>query len=317
MSALIGAGTFTLLLGIVPWLWLAYIACFGVGVFGNIAIISALTVLQSITPNYMRGRIMGLNAMINTVFSVTVYFGIWMLPNADRGIVIVLWVIGPMLILGGIFGLTRYLIHGPMPNRKANAFRRIFRLYCFSWHRLTIQGKHHIPRDGPVIIVSNHTTAMDPFLIQSSSIRMVRWLMLTSHRAKFMEPLWRAIDPICLEHDKSTDTAEPGVKQIRQIVRELKKGDVVGIFPEGHLQYDNRDLKEFQNGAAVMARLSKATIVPCWIQGTVLSKSMAAHILKPSRSSITYGPPFKPEKGMSVEALTQEIHKRVTALSGT
>lgn len=315
-AALVGAGVCTLVLGLVPVMWVAYAACFGVGLFGNIAIISALTVLQSICPNYIRGRIMGLNAMINTVFSVVVYAAIWRMPNADRGIVITMTVIGPLLILGGVLGLTRYLTSGPMPNRMANVFWRVTRLFCFVWHRLRIVGKHHVPGGGPTLIVSNHTTAMDPFLIQSSCVRMVRWLMLTSYRLKIGEPLWRAIDPICIEHDKQTNTAKSGMKQVRQIVAELKKGDLVGVFPEGHLQYDNRVLKPFEDGAAVMARLSKCQIVPCWIDGTVLSKSMLAHVLHPTQSTVTFGPPFTPGHGMSVEELTAEIRRRIVALSG-
>ncbi|XAM00230.1 MFS transporter [Phycisphaeraceae bacterium D3-23] len=310
-AALFGAGVCTLVLGLVPVMWVAYVSCFGVGLFGNIAIISALTVLQSICPNYIRGRIMGLNAMINTIFSVVVYGAIWQMPNADKGVVASMSIIGPMLILGGIIGMLRYLQSGPMPNRLANAFWRITRLFCYSWHRLSVTGKHHVPGEGPTLIVANHTTAMDPFLIQSSCVRMVRWLMLTSYRMKIAEPLWRAIDPICIEHDKKTGTAKSGTKQVRQIVAELKKGDAVGMFPEGHLQYDNREMKPFEDGAAVMARLSKCQIVPCWIDGTVLSKRMLMHVLKPTHSTVTFGPPFTPDPGMSVEELTAEIRRRI------
>jgi len=312
--ALIGAGACTLIMGTVPVLLVSYLACFGVGVFGNITIISALTVLQSICPNYIRGRIMGLNAMVNTVFSVMVYAAIWRLPNADRGIVTSMSVIGPLLILGGLIGLYRYLGSGPMPSKMANAFWRSTRLFCFSWHRLQITGKHHVPGDGPVVIVSNHTTAMDPFLIQSSCVRMVRWLMLESYRVKIAKPLWRAIQPIFLDDVSEEDSAAPASKQVRQIVRELKKGDVVGVFPEGQLQYDDRDLKPFQDGAAVMAKLGKAAIVPCWIEGTVVSKRKLWHVLKPTHSRITFGPPFFLDRAMTPQEATAEIRRKVTAL---
>ena len=310
-TALIGAGGCTLLMGAVPVLWVSYLGCFGVGVFGNIAIISTLTVLQSICPNYIRGRIMGLNAMINTVFSVVVYAAIWQMPSADRGIVVAMTVIGPLLILGGVLGLVHHLTHGPMPNPVANVFWRLTRLFCYAWHRMRVFGRHHVPAGGPVLIVSNHTTAMDPFLIQSASTRMVRWLMLTSYRLKIAEPMWRAIDPICLEHNQATQAAEPGVAQVRQIVRELKKGDVVGVFPEGHLQYDNRVLKPFEQGAAVMARLSKAAVVPCWIDGTVRSKRMLMHVLRPTRTTVTFGPPFYVDPKATPAQATAMILDRV------
>jgi 1-acyl-sn-glycerol-3-phosphate acyltransferase len=288
-----------------------------IGVFGNMAIINVLSLLQVLSPNYIRGRVMGLTNIVSTVGTVAINGVIWQLPNADHWMPAAVLGNAGLLLLLGVAGLVLNLRSGPMPNRMANALWRLTRLFCFAWHTLRVHGKHHLPADGPVLIVSNHTTAMDPFLIQSASPRLVRWLMLTSYRVRAAEPLWRAIDPICLEHDKQTGTAEPGIKQVRQIVRELKHGDAVGVFPEGHLQYDNRELKPFQDGAAVMARLAKCPIVPCWIDGTVLSRSMLMHVLWPTRSTVTFGPPFTPDPGMSVEELTAEVRKRMIALSGS
>ncbi|MFN3167599.1 MAG: MFS transporter [Phycisphaeraceae bacterium] len=308
------AGLATLLFAVVPVLWLSLLCAFAVGVFGNIAIISSITVLQGVSPNYIRGRIMGLNSMVTTVFTVAVYFTIWRLPNTDRLILTAMAVLGPVLVLVGAVTMARHLGRGPMPNKMANVFWRIGRLFCFSWHGLTVHGKHHVPSDGPVVIAANHTTAMDPFLIQSASTRMVRWLMLTSYRLKIGNPLWNAIDPICIEHDLSTGEQKGAMKQVRQIVGELKKGDVVGMFPEGKLQYDDRELEPFEQGAATVARLSGAAIVPCWVDGTVRSKSMLMHVFKPTRSSVTFGEPFVPERGQSAQAITAEIRRRIEQL---
>lgn len=312
---LVFAGLFTLLLAAVPWWPVTYTACFCIGVFGNIAIISAITVLQAICPNYIRGRIMGLNAMVNTGFSVTIYFIIWWMPKADYWILVIMLLLGPALMVVGLTAMIRHLRSGPMPNKMANCFWRITRLFCFSWHSLTVHGKHHIPATGPVVIAANHTTAMDPFLIQSSSIRMVRWLMLTSYRLKIGNALWNAIDPICIEHDLTSDQRKNAMRQVRQIVGELKRGHVVGMFPEGALQYDNREVKAFEEGAAAVSRLAKAAIVPCWVEGTVCSRSMLKHVLKPTHSSITFGEPFIPLEGQSPETITNEIRKRILQLS--
>lgn len=315
-TGLLLSGFSMLIFGAVPWLPVSYVAAFGVGFFGNIAIIVAITILQSICPNYIRGRIMGLNALVNTAFAIAVYGIIWQIPDADYWVLVIMLVLGPILMFVGLFALLRYLRNGPMPNTMANVFWRLTRLFCFSWHSLKVHNKQHIPATGPVVIASNHTTAMDPFLIQASSIRMVRWLMLTSYRMKIGNPLWNAIDPICIEHDLQSDQRGSAMRQLRQIVSELKKGDVVGMFPEGALQYDSREMKDFEDGAAVVARLAGAQIVPCWVEGTVVSKSMLMHVLKPTHSSITFGQPFTPSKDQSPEAITAEIRRRILALDG-
>lgn len=311
---LILAGLCTLILAIVPLWPVSYVASFGIGLFGNITIISAITILQSICPNYIRGRIMGLNSMVNTIFSISVYGIIWLIPHSDYWVLVIMLVLGPTLTACGLTAMIRHLRSGPMPNKGANVCWRLVRLFCFSWHGLQVHGKHHLPATGPVVITANHTTAMDPFLIQSGSVRMVRWLMLTTYRMPIANYLWNAIDPICIEHDLATGERSNAMRQVRQIVGELKKGDVIGMFPEGHLQYDDRKLKEFEEGAAAVARLASAAIVPCWIEGTVLSKSMLAHVLKPSSSSVTFGEPLTPQKGQSVSDINAEIRRRITAL---
>lgn len=313
-TGLLFAGLFTLILAAVPVWPVTYVSSFCIGLFGNIAIISAITILQSICPNYIRGRIMGLNAMVNTGFTVTVYAIIWLIPHSDYWVLVIMLVLGPTLMACGLVAIIRHLRSGPMPNAMANVCWRINRLFCFSWHRLTLYGKHHLPEAGPVVIASNHTTAMDPFLIQAGSIRMIRWLMLTTYRLKIVNFLWKAIDPICIDHDLSTGERSNAMKQVRQIVVELKKGDVAGMFPEGRLQYDQRELNEFEDGAAAVARLAGATIVPCWVDGTIVSKSMLMHVLKPTQSTVTFGKPFTPDRKMPAEEITAELRRRVISL---
>ncbi|MEM9344993.1 MAG: MFS transporter [Planctomycetota bacterium] len=308
------AGLCVLIFAAISWLPVTYVSAFGVGLFGNIAIITAITTLQAICPNYIRGRIMGLNALVNTAIAIVVYGIIWQIPKADYWVLVIMLVLGPLLMTVGLVAMIRHLASGPLPNKMANACWRINRLLCFSWHGLTVRGKQHIPATGPVVIVANHTTAMDPFLIQSCSNRLVRWLMLTSYRWRIGNFMWNAIDPICIEHDLKKDERGNAMKQVRQIVGELKKGHVVGMFPEGHLQYDNRELKPFEDGAAAVARLAGAAIVPCWVDGTVQSKSMLMHVLKPTHSKITFGEPFLPNKGDDADTITAEIRRRIVAL---
>ena len=312
--SLIGAALSMIAFTLVPNKPVHYMSALLVGVFGNMCIINILSMLQVLSPNYIRGRIMGLTNIVSTIGTVTINGVIWQLPNADSWMPAAVLSTATLLLLIGVIGLALALPSGPLPNRGANVCWRVNRLFCFSWHRLTVHGKHHVPESGPVVLAANHTTAMDPFLMQAGCIRLVRWLMLTSYRLPVGNFMWNSIDPICIEHDLSTGERGNAMKQVRQIVGELKKGDVVGMFPEGSLQYDNRELKAFEEGAAAVARLSGAVIVPCWIEGTVKSKSMLMHVLKRTRSTVTFGEPFTPTRAQSAEEITEEIRRRIIAL---
>ncbi len=319
MFALFVAGFAVLATVLVPVYPVMLASAFLVGLSGNVTIIMTVTLIQSITPNYIRGRVMGVDAIVNTLVSVLTQLAVWQSPrlgwDADQIIFPVLYVLGAVLVMVGTVQFLRYMRQGPMPNPAANFFRHFERWFCLVWHRLEWRGRHHIPRTGPVILASNHTTALDPFLLQAACPRMIRWLMLTSYRFKLMNPLWNAIDPICLPHRGGDAPTEPGAREVRQIVGELKKGDVAGIFPEGHLQYDDRVLKPFEPGAAVCARLSGAVIVPCWIEGTPLSKKMWVHVFKPTRCRVTFGPPITVERKADPEAVTAELREAMLALS--
>lgn len=309
LAALAMVGVCVLFFVLSPWMPATYAAAFCIGMFGNVVIITVMTLLQSVTPNYMRGRVMGINSMVNTAFSVTTYFMIWRLPSADENIIYALYALGGLLIVIGVYGLFRYLTHGPMPSRVANTAWRIVRLSCLVWHRLTVNGRENIPSSGPVILAANHTSALDPFIMQAGSQRMIRWVMLTQYELKFAGFLWRAIKPISLDRDSGD------IAKIRQVVDELKKGEIVGLFPEGGLQRSKRELQPMEAGIGMIAKRSDATIVPVWIHGTPLSDSMTVHILKPSRSVVTFGKPYKPDEKANAKMITEDLRQRLVTLS--
>lgn len=311
--ALAMAGLNVLLVSVLPIKIVTYFGAFLVGVAGNVAIVSVISLLQSIAPNGVRGSVMGLAAMTTTVFSVAIYGAIWQLPDADEKIIYVLYGLGPLLMAVGLSYALYYLSHGPMPTAGANFFRHLIRFFSLVWHRLEWTGRHHIPTTGPVILASNHTTALDPFILQSACPRQIRWLMLTSYRFKALDFFWKIINPIFI--DDSSGERTNASQQVRQVVKHLKEGDILGIFPEGGLQYDDRVLKVFEDGVAVTAKLGKAQIVPCWIEGTVRSKSLLAHFLKPGHRRVAFGEPFTPSKQDKPEEITAELRRRMLRLA--
>ena len=105
--------------------------------------------------------------------------------------------------------------------------------------------------------------------------------------------------------------------QLRQMVRQLGNDEVLGLFPEGAAQRAHRQLQPFQQGIGLLARRSGAVIVPVWIDGTPRTQNMLWHFLKPSRSTVVFGKPFKPEKTMSHQEVTDELRRRMVKLSDT
>ncbi len=309
MSALAGAGACVLLLAIAPWRPVSYLAALGIGVFGNVAIVAIMTLLQTLSPDFIRGRIMGLNSMVNTIASVATYFAIWRLPNADVNVIIVLEVLGPLLLVVGINGLWRHLRQGPLDRGDRNLLWHLERLLVLIVHRARWRGRGAVPPGGPAILVSNHTTGVDPLLIQAALNRRVRWLMIDKYQFRALDFIWHAADPITLREDGNPST------QVRQVINALRSGHVVGVFPEGGLQRDHRELQPFLPGVAVIAQRSGAPVVPVWISGTPRKKNILLHLLWPSRSCVAFGKPYHVDKHAERESVLEELKRRMLALA--
>ncbi|MEM1212232.1 MAG: MFS transporter [Planctomycetota bacterium] len=303
------AGLCVLGLVISPYAWLGLPLAFGVGFFGQLAIVATITLIQTQAPNYIRGRVMGITAVIDNGAMVVLYFAVWQLPNADASLPWILMVAGPMMAALGLVLLVRFLRSGPVAdNRLANMFIRVARLLGFSVHRLQIYGKHHVPCEGPVIIAPNHTVALDPFIIQAGCRRLIRWLMAEDQEYGFAGLLWKAADPVILPKDAGRSAA------VRAVLRSLENNVPVGIFPEGGLQREHRELGAFQPGVAMIARRAQCPIVPVWVSGTPRANHMLLHFLKPSKSVVRFGEPFTVAKDAKPDDILAELRRRMLAL---
>ncbi|QQE11625.1 MFS transporter [Planctomycetota bacterium] len=309
MFGLMMTGVFIMFLAYSKFFYLSLALAFGVGVFGNMAIVSIATMLQSLSPNYMRGRVMGLNAMMNTLTNVIVNFIIWQTPNADNAIIISLYPLGALLALLGLWGGWRILKQGMLKDTATNVSLHLLRLWLLVWYRLEWEGRQNVPSKGPVILASNHTIAIDPFLIQGASPRFVRWVMLTEFRFKLLWPIWKMANPISLKLDGKDTTP------IRAMVNAVNEGEVLGLFPEGGLQRDARELQPFKPGIALVAERTGAPIVPVWISGTSLTNHMLLHIFMPCKARVKFGKPFTLPKGIKREEALAIIREKMLELS--
>jgi 1-acyl-sn-glycerol-3-phosphate acyltransferase len=285
------------------------VAGFLIGFFGGGTLVTISAVTQSITPNYILGRVSGVREVLSNVLAVVINFVIWRIPHVDHLIIAALYPTAALLALVGLYGAWRELTRGPLPNRTANFLWRLCRLYVLVWHRLRWIGRSNVPGRGPVILAANHTTGLDPFLMQAACLRLVRWVMLSSYKYRALTPMWNAIDPIALTEGSSE------LSKLREVLRVLKTGEIVGLFPEGQLQREHRELQPFQQGVAMLAARSGAAIVPVWIEGTPRAKRMIWHFLRPTRSTVVFGEPFKPDPSKTHEEITQILRERMLELA--
>ena len=138
--------------------------------------------------------------------------------------------------------------------------RRSLNAYFTTFHDHTASGINNIPKTGPIIFASNHSSFYDPPVIGIKSPRPIHYLARDTLFKGFFGECLHAIGTIPI----ARGTAD--VTSIKAIFKALKKGGAAAIFPEGTRSLDGH-LKEPQAGTGMIAIKSKATVVPTRIFG--------------------------------------------------
>ena len=189
-------------------------------------------------------------------------------------------------------------------------FRLFFEITILPWfqlhYRVRRYGTEHVPHEGGVLLLPNHVSYVDSFLIYLTCPRKVRFVIVEHYMEKpfaFFLKLFRAI-PI--------DRSSPR-DAIVKTVDALQAGDVVCLFAEGGLTRTGvtNDLKK---GFELIARRSGCPVVPCYMDGlwgSIFSGERGRYIWKLPRGlscpfQVVYGKPV-PGKEATVERVFEGI----------
>jgi 1-acyl-sn-glycerol-3-phosphate acyltransferase len=159
---------------------------------------------------------------------------------------------------------------------------------------IRIFGHDNIPEEGPVILASNHVSYLDPVLVGLTTKRKVYFM---ARESLFRIPVFgwiiRHVSAFPIKRDGVSDTSA-----IKRSLKLLKKGEVVGIFPEG-TRSTAGNLLEAQAGIGMIALKSQAAVIPIFIKGADKALPKGARMIKPARIEVICGKPiFAPkEKG--------------------
>lgn len=165
-----------------------------------------------------------------------------------------------------------------------------------------VSGREHVPASGPCLVVCNHRSYFDPPILSWGAKH--RTIFYMAKKELFETPLLGHY--IKALHAFPVERGKPDRSAIRTSLDLLEAGRMVGIFPEG-TRGQGEALGPFQEGFAILARMSGAPIVPaCLVGGNWWKGNL----------SIRFGEPIDPS-GVKGKVLVQQVRDSMLGLLGS
>jgi 1-acyl-sn-glycerol-3-phosphate acyltransferase len=177
--------------------------------------------------------------------------------------------------------------------------------------RVRYEGRHHLPWNGPAVIVANHLSLLD-ILVIYGLFRPFKWVSKAEiFRFPFVGWNMRLNDYVAIRRGDR--------ESIRQMLahcrRHLDAGSPVMIFPEGTRSEDGV-LQPFKDGAFKLACEAGCPVIPVAVAGTFAAlPKTGMRLRQPMRAVVRVLPPIHPSAhGNDPTALRKAVHAAIAAV---
>jgi len=178
-----------------------------------------------------------------------------------------------------------------------SAFRTLF--------GMRVIGAENLITEGPVLIASNHQSFLDPPLIgnlyKTEMVFLARKTLFVSY-CKWLYPRLNAI-PV--------DQDRPDMTSLKTIIRKLKEGHRVLVFPEGARTLDG-EIGEAAPGIGLIAVKSGAVIQPVRISGAREALPRGSARVRFARITVSVAPAIR-LTAEDMKGESKEVYERITA----
>lgn len=134
-------------------------------------------------------------------------------------------------------------------------FKAITVFILKAFFKLKVEGLENLPAKTNFIVVANHTSYLDPFIVGAAMPQKIYWIALRDiYNVLFLRWFMRTTETL------------PAGNASERLIGLLERNKNVGLFPEGVRAKDGQ-LHDFRRGAALLALRTGRPIVPCAITG--------------------------------------------------
>lgn len=178
------------------------------------------------------------------------------------------------------------------------SLKLLLRILFTVFLRMEVHGAQNIPKDGPLVVASNHLSLLDPPIIGTAATRKVHFMAKQELFVPILGDIYKLLGAFPVKRGGADRAA------IKHGIDILQSGKVLAIFPEG-TRSKTGALGKAEPGALMMASKANAVIIPTCVVGTDIKRCGK---LWP-KVHVCFGKPIHfPED----EPITKEVLKSMT-----
>ena len=270
-----------------------------VGFFGGLFAVPLNALLQQRSGEREKGRLMATNNFLNVVAILGASMALWLFSDvlglpADR----IIFLFGVLTLASSVVVLSivpEFLI------------RFSLWLLTHSIYKIRIVGQEHVPSRGPALLICNHLSHVDGFLVGACVQRFIRFMVYKPYcEMPGTRWLFRLMKVIPVSEGNRRDVVE----SIARARAELQAGHVVCIFAEGGISRTG-NLMPFKRGyERIVAGLDVPVIPVCLdrLWGSVFSFKRGRFFWKwperlPYPVTVAFGAPLATQVGAAAARL--------------
>ncbi len=144
-----------------------------------------------------------------------------------------------------------------------------------------------VPAEGPVILAPVHFSNFDPPAVAAGTSRRVEMMAKAAlFKVPILGPIIRSLGAFPVRKGAGGDA-----ESVRHAIKVLQEGKALMMFPEG-TRGDGKTVGESSKGLGMLAKMTKAQVVPVAIIGTNIVLPRGASRPRRARVTVRYGDPM-------------------------
>jgi 1-acyl-sn-glycerol-3-phosphate acyltransferase len=184
---------------------------------------------------------------------------------------------------------------------------------------MRMEGRRHVPKKGAALLIANHQSFMDPFIVGVAARRRLVYL---ARKTLLRNPVMRWV--MLGQNSVPIDQDGIGIEGLRVVLKQLENGEAALVFPEGSRTPDGR-LHPLRPGIHLLIQKAKVPVVPIGIAGAYhawpcwRALPIPSPLFLPATDrtiGVAIGPAIEPGEllDLSREKLLTKLHERLAQM---